>query len=72
MIASTISVTPACTSISMMCASCGLFANSMSGFGFESVSGRSCVPRPPTKIKPFMAAAKRRDPSQGVADLEAD
>jgi hypothetical protein len=41
LIASTISVTPACTSISMMCASCGLFANSMSGFGFESVSGRS-------------------------------
>ena len=35
--------------------SCGLLPNSISGLGVESVSGRSCVPSPPTRIRPFMS-----------------
>mmetsp|Transcript_1650 Transcript_1650/g.5378 ORF Transcript_1650/g.5378 Transcript_1650/m.5378 type:complete len:217 (-) Transcript_1650:8-658(-) len=53
-IARTISRTPTLTRASTRCCSCGRFAKSIKGFGLERVSGRSCVPKPPTRMSAFM------------------
>lgn len=45
------------TSASTWCSRMGLLQNSTSGLGTLSVSGRSRVPYPPTRIKAFMLSA---------------